>query len=183
MLNNSKSLLPTDVYFDQNGIVKIQKKSADAKVESEPTIPASNDHLDLLKNRILINTPTSMTITSAIERLYPSYEIFPTTPIPKELHSLFLSFFNVFIEPESELKVDIHMSIIDEILEIVNSKEMFLGIFDDAREEVLELLYFGVFPRFLESNKNKTKVVLSSGNWFTRKYKYYMRKRRISKFS
>ncbi|OLY84345.1 hypothetical protein AYI68_g1490 [Smittium mucronatum] len=187
---NSNILINPAKYFDRRGLnpdptshPNHLSPSTESKRSTDPSTTNKYIQLDLIKNRILINTPISVSISEAVQMMYPSSEVFPSTPVPHELRQLFISFFNVFVDPDSELVVDIHMSIVDEITQLIHNDEISLGIFDDAREEVLELLYFGVFPRYLQENKSKAKVVLTPGNFLTRAYKRFLIKRRLNKLS
>ncbi|OMH86115.1 hypothetical protein AX774_g346 [Zancudomyces culisetae] len=122
--------------------------------------------------RFLSNAPVSLTICGSLEYLFPSANIYSTTPAPRELHQLFKSFCSVFIDPNSDLVVNIHGSIIDEIIQQISDGEITLGVFDDAREEILDMLYFGVFPRYLDlKNKKPMKKRWFDFNlgWFRRK--------------
>ncbi|PVU92162.1 hypothetical protein BB561_004001 [Smittium simulii] len=105
-------------------------------------------------NQLMHTNPISPTICSSLEYLFPSCDISSSHPVPQSLFQLFKSFYSVFIDPNSELNVGVHVYLTYEISQQIESNEYTLGMFDDAREEVLELLYFGVFPRYLESQKS-----------------------------
>ncbi|PWA02062.1 hypothetical protein BB558_001803 [Smittium angustum] len=96
---------------------------------------AKKQHHPRATDRLVANTPVSLTICGVLEYLFPNAEIYSTTQVPPALYQLFRSFYSVFIDQQSELAVSIHGSIIDEITQQVSVEEFMLGIFDDAREE------------------------------------------------
>ncbi|OMJ14067.1 hypothetical protein AYI70_g8118 [Smittium culicis] len=145
-LNIGESTNPNTIMKRQSKFDKVQNKSDHAN---------KNGFSSIIVDRLLTNTPMSITICDALEYLYPNVEINPNSIVPNKLKPIFQAFCNTFINPNSNLTMNIHRSIIDDVMENYRVGEFTIGIFDDAREEVLDLLYFGVFPYYLESKNLK----------------------------
>ncbi|PVV05048.1 hypothetical protein BB560_000436 [Smittium megazygosporum] len=141
--------------------------SADQNDKFNPyLLKASSSHNtvndDEYYNQLLQNIPISPTICSSLEYLFPSFDISSSHPVPHSLHQLFKSFYDVFIDPNSELNIGVHYYTVHEAALQIENNEYNLGMFDDAREEILETLYFGVFPRYLESQKKRKRSMKTS---------------------
>ncbi|OLY79435.1 hypothetical protein AYI68_g6496 [Smittium mucronatum] len=127
---------------------------SNGRFEEEPV--QNHAFSSVIVDRLLSNTPMSITICDALEYLYPNVEINPNSVVPNRLKPIFRAFCDTFINPDSNLTMNIHRSIVDDVMENYRVGEFTIGIFDDAREEVLDLLYFGVFPYYLESKNMKS---------------------------
>ncbi|PVU96436.1 hypothetical protein BB561_001166 [Smittium simulii] len=110
---------------------------------------SSAGHSETVTN-FLETLPISLTIFDAIETLYPKVEIYPTSQVPDAANPFYEFFAQTFINPSSDLQINLHKLYIDEIMLNFGLGEFTIGLFDDSRDEVLDLLYFGVFPLYLE---------------------------------
>ncbi|PWA03667.1 hypothetical protein BB558_000174 [Smittium angustum] len=141
--NFSGFYVPTDGLDDKSGY------------NSRKLTNKSSVYPSVIVDRLLANTPISITISDALEYIFPQAEIFPTSPIPPKIRGLYKFFYSSFIDPNSSLSINLHGSIVDEIIANFKAGDLTVGLFDDAREEVLDLIYFGVFPYYLSSRNIK----------------------------
>ncbi|ORX43440.1 hypothetical protein BCR36DRAFT_361191 [Piromyces finnis] len=82
-----------------------------------------------------------------------NYSYVPDTPVPKEILPYYQNFFKTFIHRNGKAAVNIP----DSIAKVIQGEMTFptIGIFDSAKEEVIEMMYNSIYPIFLQNYKSQ----------------------------
>jgi len=80
------------------------------------------------------------------------YSYDPNMPVPKEILSYYVSFYQTFIHSLGPASVNISGTTIKRIYNDFCSYPT-VGIYDNAKNEVVEMMYSSLFPIFLRRNR------------------------------
>ncbi|ORX84887.1 hypothetical protein BCR32DRAFT_291050 [Anaeromyces robustus] len=86
------------------------------------------------------------------------FPYYPNTKIPKELLPYFVNFYYNFIDVSSPAAVNITDKEIKQILLNFNSVKT-ISVFDEAKNEVVEMMYNSIYPILLKNNKDLSHYV------------------------
>ncbi|ORY05247.1 hypothetical protein K493DRAFT_296610 [Basidiobolus meristosporus CBS 931.73] len=87
-------------------------------------------------------TPANISIARTVERLSED------VAVPSGLAPYYQRFYEKFFLPGSLLEVNIPCEIVTSLRDAINNNEYTLTMFDQAKEEVLDSLYYEVYLRF-----------------------------------
>lgn len=74
----------------------------------------------------------------------------PDVKVPLSLKPAFYSFYSLFIQEDSVLQVNLSSGVKDRLRQQIETDNYTLTMFDPAKREVLELLFFNTFAKFIE---------------------------------
>ncbi|KAJ1972023.1 hypothetical protein H4R35_004914 [Dimargaris xerosporica] len=74
-------------------------------------------------------------------------------PVPQHLKSLFYSFYNRYIDPNSVLAINMPGPYVKEVANNIRDQSYTITMFDTAHREVLNMLYDNVYPRYLKMRR------------------------------
>jgi len=99
----------------------------------------------------LMYTPSqSESVSSVVED--GSYN--PNLPILPQLQPYFDTFYYTFIHEEGQSKVNLRASTVEKIDHELDNFPT-VGVFDKAKNEIVEAMYFSIYPIFLQQNRNR----------------------------
>lgn len=90
---------------------------------------------------------------------YKNFSFDPYYPILPELFPYYNAFYHTFINPYSPCKVNITERCRQTICDRFNT-DLVVGIFDEAKEEVVESMYHKLFPHLLQSDRKHLENIL-----------------------
>lgn len=76
-------------------------------------------------------------------------------PVPEELKSQYQHFYMTFIRPGGILETNLTNAVWCKVAQAVEQDEMHVDMFEEAKREVLDLLFFNIFPTFMEKHENE----------------------------
>ncbi|KAJ1983919.1 hypothetical protein H4R34_000974 [Dimargaris verticillata] len=74
-------------------------------------------------------------------------------PVPQHLKSLFYSFYNRYIDPNSVLAINMPGPYVKEVANNIRDQSYTITMFDTAHHEVMNMLYDNVYPRYLKMRR------------------------------
>ncbi|KAG4106393.1 hypothetical protein H8356DRAFT_1269392 [Neocallimastix lanati (nom. inval.)] len=87
----------------------------------------------------------------------------PNLPILPPLLPYYQTFYNTFISIEGPAPVNITADIIGRINHEFNNLPT-LGVFDEAKNEVVDSMFFSIYPIFLQRNRNQLGKIITENN-------------------
>ncbi|ORX45452.1 hypothetical protein BCR36DRAFT_299500 [Piromyces finnis] len=82
------------------------------------------------------------------------YSYDPNMPVPRELMTYYISFYHTFIDSLGPASVNISGSTIKQIYGEMCSYPT-IGMFDNAKNEIVEMMYSSIFPILLRQNRKQ----------------------------
>ncbi|CAG8792896.1 2753_t:CDS:2, partial [Racocetra persica] len=132
---------------------------------SKSLIPPPTPKLHLVDSNHILFTEETLLIkdTSILPPLSPSiYVSTPCTksivesisaaswiPFPYELRYDYRSFYDTYLDPNSDLAINFSGSIVNNVKNMIDKGQFELSMYENAREETLTLLYVNTFEKFL----------------------------------
>ncbi|KAJ1672913.1 hypothetical protein EV182_006242 [Spiromyces aspiralis] len=134
------------------GILK-SKLAPTTVLSHQPSPPMDNTSKASLLSKHLAVPPAKVSISPAnvklletLKQQYPKLHLTADAPIPDTIQMLMLEFVRGYIDPSSELAVNLDSKTANEALEVIRSGER-LGwdLLETAKDQVLELIYYNVY--------------------------------------
>ncbi|KAJ1661786.1 hypothetical protein IW140_006429 [Coemansia sp. RSA 1813] len=107
---------------------------------------ANRDHPNAKALRL--QTPPTVCILETARAVYPQYDLSEVTPFPVASMDKLVAMFSVFINSNSYTAVSLPSAMVLRIRERLGRSQLTLTIFDEIKDEVLNMLYFDVFTRY-----------------------------------
>ncbi|KAG4093933.1 hypothetical protein H8356DRAFT_948024 [Neocallimastix lanati (nom. inval.)] len=102
----------------------------------------------------IISNNSSSYSGSGSANVYDDITYSPEIPIQYQLIPYFDAFYYTFIDIDGPATVNITSNITERINNEFNTNPT-IGIFDEAKEEVVETMFFSIYPIFLQRNRNQ----------------------------
>ncbi|KAJ2659325.1 hypothetical protein IWW48_003568 [Coemansia sp. RSA 1200] len=107
---------------------------------------AGRDHPNAKALRL--QTPPTVCILETARAVYPQYDLSEVTPFPVASMDKLVAMFSVFVNSNSYTAVSLPSAMVLRIRERLGRSQLTLTIFDEIKDEVLNMLYFDVFTRY-----------------------------------
>ncbi|CAG8579892.1 9241_t:CDS:2 [Rhizophagus irregularis] len=113
-------------------------------------------HVTFPNNSDLLNTSTATLVSPTFVTTPCTKSIAETVtaaswiPMPFELRTDYSTFYETFFDSNSDLAINFPGCLLSDIKEMVKDEKYELTMYEEAREEVLNLLYRNTFERFLK---------------------------------
>ncbi|GBB99321.1 hypothetical protein RclHR1_03490003 [Rhizophagus clarus] len=120
-----------------------------------------SDNSDLLNSSTATLVSPSFITTPCTKSITETVSAATWIPMPIELHTDYKNFYETFFDSDSDLAINFPGSLLNDIKGMVKNENYELTMYEQAREEVLNLLYRNTFERFLKINE--LMVTLISG--------------------
>ncbi|KAJ1796053.1 hypothetical protein LPJ59_003983 [Coemansia sp. RSA 2399] len=95
-----------------------------------------------------LQTPPTVCILDTARAVYPQYDLSEITPFPVASMDKLVAMFSVFVNSNSYTAVSLPSAMVLRIRERLGRSQLTLTIFDEIKDEVLNMLYFDVFTRY-----------------------------------
>jgi hypothetical protein len=115
-----------------------------------------NGHISFSDNTDFLNSSTTTLVSPSFITTPCTKSIVETVsaaswiPMPLELRTDYSSFYETFFDSDSDLAINFPGSLLNDIKGMVKTEKYELTMYEQAREEVLNLLYRNTFERFLK---------------------------------
>ncbi|KAJ2546012.1 hypothetical protein EV175_005754 [Coemansia sp. RSA 1933] len=107
---------------------------------------ANRDHPN--SKALRLQTPPTVCILETARAVYPQYDLSEVTPFPVAAMDKLVAMFSVFVNSSSHTAVSLPSAMVLRIREQLGRSQLTLTIFDEIKDEVLNMLYFDVFTRY-----------------------------------
>lgn len=113
-------------------------------------------HITFSDNTDLLNTSTTTLVSPSFVTTPCTKSIAETVtaaswiPMPLELRTDYSIFYETFFDSNSDLAINFPGSLLNDIKYMAKNENYELTMYEEAREEVLNLLYRNTFERFLK---------------------------------
>ncbi|KAJ1898426.1 hypothetical protein LPJ81_004344 [Coemansia sp. IMI 209127] len=107
---------------------------------------ANRDHPNVKTLRL--HTSPTVCILDTARAVYPQYDLSEITPFPVASMDKLVVMFSVFVNSNSYTAVSLPSAMVLRIRERLGRSQLTLTIFDEIKDEVLNMLYFDVFTRY-----------------------------------
>ncbi|KAK9722594.1 hypothetical protein K7432_002584 [Basidiobolus ranarum] len=124
-----------------------------AKGSSIETPLLSTKPISIFKSRPPAITPAHIGIAMTVRKFTENERV------PVELHVRFLKFYRTYLQSGALLEVNLSSSAHTSILGQIQNGHITWGIFDEAKDQVLALLYDNVFPDFVQNHIRKKAII------------------------
>jgi len=136
----------------QKMVYRYQIEYAKAKAMNDEKYIAQYDFEGYYQQQLL---SSSQQMASSMD----SYSYDPNMAIPRQIMPYFTSFYYTFIHYEGPASVNLSGNTIAQIQNDISTYPT-VGIFDNAKNEVVEMMYTSVFPILLKNNKRHFELSL-----------------------
>ncbi|GES89822.1 hypothetical protein GLOIN_2v1610366 [Rhizophagus clarus] len=109
-----------------------------------------SDNSDLLNSSTATLVSPSFITTPCTKSITETVSAATWIPMPIELHTDYKNFYETFFDSDSDLAINFPGSLLNDIKGMVKNENYELTMYEQAREEVLNLLYRNTFERFLK---------------------------------
>ncbi|KAJ2520736.1 hypothetical protein GGI11_001785 [Coemansia sp. RSA 2049] len=96
-----------------------------------------------------LQTPPTVCILDTARAVYPQYDLSEVTPFPVASLDKLVVMLSVFVNSNSYTAVNLPSAMVLRIRERLGRSQLTLTIFDEIKDEVLNMLYFDVFTRYI----------------------------------
>ncbi|KAJ2552253.1 hypothetical protein EV175_003388 [Coemansia sp. RSA 1933] len=107
---------------------------------------ANRDHPN--SKALRLQTPPTVSILETARAVYPQYDLSEVTPFPVASMDKLVVMFSVFVNSNSYTAVSLPSAMVLRVREKLGRSQLTLTIFDEIKDEVLNMLYFDVFTRY-----------------------------------
>ncbi|KAJ2724441.1 hypothetical protein GGI07_001953 [Coemansia sp. Benny D115] len=97
-----------------------------------------------------LQTPPTVSILETAKAVYPQYDLNELTPFPVAAMDKLVAIFSVFVNSNSYTAVSLPSAMVLRIREKLGKSQLTLIILDEIKDEVLNMLYFDVFTRYVK---------------------------------
>ncbi|KAJ2448407.1 hypothetical protein EV183_005456 [Coemansia sp. RSA 2336] len=135
-------------HFSQ-ALLSIHRSSSNYSQHTSTDTTATTDEESIAYRRAAEDlTSLDTGIIETIAHAFPQYGITYSTPVPEELREKLVAIVKTFILPRAPWEINLSSRIVETSKEFVNGGPMPCGTLDDAKNEVIDLLYSNVYIRY-----------------------------------
>ncbi|KAI9481916.1 hypothetical protein BX667DRAFT_9253 [Coemansia mojavensis] len=132
-----------------HALLSIRRSSSNSSQTTSITTDVTADEESITYKRAAEDlTSLDTGIVETIEHAFPQYGIAYSTPVPEELREKLVAIVKTFILPGAPWEINVSSRIIEASQEFANGGTMPCGALDDAKNEVIDLLYSNVYIRY-----------------------------------
>ncbi|KAJ1945741.1 hypothetical protein FBU59_002223 [Linderina macrospora] len=145
ILNPEKSTADLSLNFDHNGTLAANEQSASHLPrhwtrDSPHRVPKAQP--------LNLNTSVTISILETAKATYPHYDLSEAAFFPAVVLDKLVTVFSVYISLQSPMALNISQAMRNRIQARLENNQMTLTILDEAKDEVLMMLYADVYTRY-----------------------------------
>ncbi|KAJ2706233.1 hypothetical protein FB645_001749 [Coemansia sp. IMI 203386] len=111
----------------------------------------SNNAQNYQSRTLKLHTPPTVNILETAKAVYPQYDLSEITPFPVASMDKLIAIFSVFINSSSYTAVSLPSAMVMRLRDKLGQSQLTITILDEIKSEVLNMLYFDVYTRYIKT--------------------------------